>query len=436
LKVKSIKVNGFAMAISRILFAVIMIVFLISCGNKKRPTGGKKDTIKPQIISVSPDEFSDISGKIIEVVFSKPIERNSILSGLYIYPPIAKKKFKWDKNILQIKINEELEPNTNYFFTFTQSIAGEHKNKLDQDYYYIFKHGKLNEKKLSGTFAFEDEEDIGEPIHIDLFSADSIRIFSKTINEPNFNFEYLNEKEQILRAFADIKKNKKYDYGTEPYFEEIIPKDKIINLDPFLAYEDTIKPDVKSAKAVYSNRIDVGFTESVKSVSNIEIFKSDSLKTKVVLNDRLLIDKDIMLIADFSDSLKYNIVFRTLADKKNNITDSCNVFVSGITKQDSFPPEVISIIPRDGSTVKTLLPEISIEFDEIVHLDEFKLYSSEKADEIALKMIDFTEGVYNFIPSKELSNFSSYYLFIDVSDTSGNKIVFEKLINIIPIVRN
>jgi hypothetical protein len=419
----------------RIFTSTIILVslLLISCGNKKRPTGGKKDLVNPTILSVSPNEFSDISDKTIEVVFSKPIERNSILSGLYIYPPIVKKKFKWDKNILQIKINEELDKDTNYFFTFRTTISGEHNNKLDQEYLYIFRTGKLNEKKVSGKFMFEDEVDIGQPIQVELLSADSISIFSKTISEPFYNFEYLNEEEQILKAFIDKNGNKIYNYGTEPYFEETIPNEKIVNLNPFLAYEDTIKPDVKSAKAVYTNRVDVEFTESIASISEITIIKSDSLNSIIPVQASLLDDISLMIISDFSDTLNYNIVFGELTDKKNNVQDSSSVLVSSTSKIDSFPPQLLNISPRDGSVAVTLLPEIFIEFDEIVEIFEIQFVSTESNE--VIQLVEKEQGNSLYIPTRDLKNYVSYHLNLKASDVNGNMFAAEKVINIICIKR-
>ena len=121
-----------------LIFAILIFSGLISCGHKKNPTGGKKDTIQPEIVSVIPDEYSDITDSDIEIIFSKPIERNTILSGINIYPSIIKKKFSWDGNILTIKILEELEKNTNYYFNFSEKIKGEHGNFLNTSSSFIF----------------------------------------------------------------------------------------------------------------------------------------------------------------------------------------------------------------------------------------------------------------------------------------------------------
>ena len=163
-----------------IIISLTIFLFLISCGHKKSPTGGKKDTINPEIVSVTPDEYSNISDSNIEIIFSKPIERNSILSGIYIHPPILKKKYIWDGNILTIKIMEELENDTNYYFNFSSKIKGEHGNFLSKNSTYIFASGELNSNRISGNFSFEKIEDANKKIQMTILTSDSTEVFSIT----------------------------------------------------------------------------------------------------------------------------------------------------------------------------------------------------------------------------------------------------------------
>ena len=166
----------------RNLLSLMFITFiLVSCGHRKKPTGGSKDIVNPEILSILPEEFSDIKGKDIEVTFSKPIERTTILTGIYIYPSIDRKKFKWDKSVLTMKILEELEENTNYFFSFSQRIKGEHGNELDKNYTFVFANGKLNDNKISGNLLFELEEDNNQPILCTIQAPDSTFINNQVI---------------------------------------------------------------------------------------------------------------------------------------------------------------------------------------------------------------------------------------------------------------
>ena len=162
----------------KLIFMIFIFTGLISCGHKQNPTGGKKDTIHPEIVSVIPDEYSDITDSNIEIIFSKPIERSTILSGIYIYPPILKKKYSWDGNILTIKVLEELDKNTNYYFNFSEKIKGEHGNSLDKSSLFVFASGKLNSNRISGNFLFEEIEDKNKPIQMTILTADSTEIFS------------------------------------------------------------------------------------------------------------------------------------------------------------------------------------------------------------------------------------------------------------------
>ena len=68
------------------LLYLLIIVFLISgCGNKRSPTGGPQDIDKPVVLESSPAEFGDISSGIIEISFSKPMERATLANSIYIF---------------------------------------------------------------------------------------------------------------------------------------------------------------------------------------------------------------------------------------------------------------------------------------------------------------------------------------------------------------
>ncbi len=70
------------------LTSLLILLLLASCGHKKTATGGKVDNVKPEIVNINPQQLENISEGVIEVTFSKPIDRTSILSGVTIYPTI------------------------------------------------------------------------------------------------------------------------------------------------------------------------------------------------------------------------------------------------------------------------------------------------------------------------------------------------------------
>ena len=411
-------------SIKNLLSLVFLTLFLISCGHKQNPTGGKKDTVKPEIVNIFPEEFSDIKDQNMEVTFSKPIDRTTILTGLYIYPPILKKKFKWDKNVLIIKIYEELEINTNYFFTFSKKIKGEHKNELDQDYIFVFKNGKLNENRISGNFYYELEEDKNEPIKINLMTADSISIFVKEFQSPTYEFDNLNNIEHQIRAYIDKNKNERYDEEKEPFFQVYIPAQKFFNIDIELVYVDTLKPEIKSAKVLFEDQIELTFSEEIKNFSQISFFTDDSLQTGLNLKANYLEDDKLFILCEKMDTLNYILQILDLEDFKNNISEENSIKIEGKVVQDTIPPEIVYIKPRNGSIINNLNPEIEIFFSEIILQDniEVKLISSETNNIIRLANIQSDSKKYLYKPKKKLENYSSYKIEVKAVDNSGKEL--------------
>ena len=418
------------------LFLVLLLLFLLSCGHRKSPTGGKKDTESPSIVSILPDEFCDINNQDIEIIFSKPIDRTSILSGIYIYPPILNKKFKWDKNSLIIKILEDLEQNTNYFFTFSKRIKGEHNNKLDQDYVYIFRSGKLNEYRISGEIIYEDKSDEGLPVRLNLMTADSSMIYSTELEGYIYEIDNLNNIEHQIESYIDKNENGKYDYEKEPYFQFFSSKKEISSVNIELAYADTIKPEIKSVNVLWNNQLEINFSESIKSVSEIEITTADSLEIPLSVLAHASNEDKITVVSTKMDTIQYKISLTALEDLKENVLDESSILFDGISIQDTIPPNVISSFPRNGATIKTLLPEIVIEFSEIILSENLsaKLISVESQELTEMKMEKGNSNIIIFKPAKELTNYSSFNFIISASDmTNNNSEEFSAFF--IPIVR-
>ena len=420
-----------------LLSIIIIIVFLFSCGHRKRPTGGPKDTIKPEIVSIYPEEYSNISGRDIEVVFSKPIERNTIISGLYVYPPILKKKFKWDKSILTIIILEELEDSTNYFFSFTQTIKGEHKNELDKEYTFIYSGGKLNTNRISGNIVFEKIEDAAKPVNFKLMAADSTFILNKEFSSKTYEIGFLNNIEHIIESYVDNNNNHKYDYGKEPYSYLQVPAGKFLSIDLEMNYADSLKPGLSSAKAIWNNLIELSFSEEVDGFENVHISTIDSLPKPMGIVAQSLHENSLFLLTETLDTLQYKIILTGLFDLKSNLSDTLQIIVEGSTIRDSIPPKILSVSPRNGSTINNLQPKIIIKFSEIIleHNFEARLNALESGEEVKLLLLEKNSDTYILKPIGKLKNYSSYTLLINVTDLNENIFREETLAIFIPIVR-
>jgi len=420
-----------------ITFCLLTAVLLSSCGHRKSATGGKVDDVKPEIVSINPFELESIASGKIEITFSKPIDRNTILSGIYIYPPIIKKKFKWDGNTLIIIILEDLDENTNYFFSFTSKIEGEHGNKLAADYLYIFKNGKLNENRISGRINYEIGEDFGKEIKLILQSADSTFVFSRSINGNSYELDYLNKDRYILKAYIDNNKNNKYDYGSDPYFYTDISPSEIQTIDLEMAYQDTIKPEILSAKVGSSTQISIELSEPCSSFKNIVLQTADSLTTELKSFASSLIDMDLKIICEPLDTLQYNVVLYDLKDIKGNVKQETYILINGITIQDSIPPTIIASKPRNGATLNTLIPEFEIVFSEIVYSSDMlvTLISNEDKTNVEVDILKGDSEIFTLKPAEELMNYSTYTLTVTAEDPNGNKLEDDLLLTFIPITQ-
>lgn len=412
-----------------LFFRIIVILLLIvGCGNAKKPTGGPKDVINPKIVDFSPSEFQEINNTTIEIVFSKPIKRNTILTGMSIYPPIESKKLSWDRTILKIEITEKLQKDTNYFFTFNQKIIGEHDNPLDKSYTLVYKSGILQENTILGNFIFSNEKDVELPIKTTLSSYDSIKIFEKEMISSNFSFNFLNPDTLIFQAFIDKNENERYDYSKEPFFREIIYTKLNIPLNAELVYQDTIKPDLKKLQFVSSTELVATFSESISEFTEPKIVTIDSLnpqELKVLATDFNEND-ELVIITSPTDTLDYEFSFDAIYDNANNITTDIVTRFSGKTFKDSLAPEIISLHPVAGKIITTKRPEIKVTFSKIIFPNDIKieLVNSESGEVVELESNTKASFSHIFYPKNPLINYNSYEIKIlqNTSDINGNQL--------------
>ncbi|MFC1887440.1 Ig-like domain-containing protein [Candidatus Cloacimonadota bacterium] len=415
----------------------LLLLILISCGHKKTATGGKIDTVKPEIVSIDPFELESIEEGRIEITFSKPIDRTSILSGITIYPPILRKKFKWDGNTLIIRILEDLEDNTNYYFTFSSKIEGEHGNNLNKDYLYVFRNGELSENRISGNIIYEKEADLGDQIRLILQSADSTFIFSKYIYGTSYDLDYLNSGSHLIRAFIDKNNNKRYDYGTDPYFQTTSSDIPVQTIDLEIAYQDTIKPEPIKAKVYSRTQIEVELSEPCKTIKNVVLLTADSLMIEIPVIATSLLENDLKILCAPLDTLKYDIQLIDLTDLKGNVRSGSSIIIQGITVNDSIPPEIISTVPKNGATLNTLLPKFEILFSEIILKEDITagLSSNEDRVEVGLKILSADSEIAILEPVKKLKNYSTYTITVSVQDNRGNILQDELIQTFIPILK-
>ncbi len=423
------------------LSIVILLFFLSACGNKKSPTGGPIDQELPVIAAIFPEPFSDISGKNIEITFSKHIERSSATSGergIHL-PDIDSKRIRWDDTTLTIEIQETLIPNRNYFLSLSQNITDLRRNQLDKTYTYIYHTGELSEKSILGAIHYEKEEDKNYPVTFNVLSADSLFIFRKEIRGTNYLIENLNYEEYILQAFIDKNNNQRYDLNSEPFFQALADSTATSRIDLKLEYFDDRKPEIKNVKANFLHLLSVSFNKEIKSIQEITITTADSLMEDLGTAGFDYLKNEIEIITAPMDSLEYKIVITNVEDFKGNIAEELTYTFTGSSEIDTKPPQIIGTEPRNGAVVDTLTPEIIIQFSKYMfsYRINVELLDTITGNKIPTIIIPVSSRQIMVQPMNKLNERQTYKLTVlkTTRDTADLHLEENYELNFIPIIR-
>lgn len=106
------------------LFAVATAIILKSCASVSEPMGGPKDEKKPKLVASTIQSYqTNVKTDKIELLFDEPVNLNNITEELIVTPLLPKGlKAEATGKKVTLKLNEELKPNTTYYFNFRQAI--------------------------------------------------------------------------------------------------------------------------------------------------------------------------------------------------------------------------------------------------------------------------------------------------------------------------
>jgi methionine-rich copper-binding protein CopC len=414
------------------------ILLFSGCGSKQSPTGGKQDLDKLQVLASFPAEYDEISEQKIELTFSKSVDSSTFLKGVYIYPAVSHKKIIVDGNLVTVKFLEALQKDTNYYLTLTTRIKDIRGNTLDNNQTLIYRHGKLQTNKISGTISYEEPQDNGLPIQINLLSSDSLWVLSKSVKGQSYLLEGLNPMSYIMRAYIDKNLNGRYDANLEPYQEFDIAEQTIATYNLNMAYADTVKPAIKFIKAISNREYELILNKSIKSFQKISVQSANGKNNLQVFAMNREPDK-ITIITSQTDTTKWQFSITDVYDNKGNFNPLSSMVSSGSSKPDITPPVIVQSNPRSGATVNNLLPTLEITFSEIIPASMFKamLKETDSGKEIPFKLIKSNQKTYQIQPEKPLENYKSCVLMVfdDTSDLSGNNLKQAYKLVFLPIVR-
>jgi len=425
------------------LLILIISLLVTSCGHRKDVTGGKEDTENPTVVSVIPEPYSNITDQNIEITFSKPIDRSSVYSGeggIYIYPLVSAKKFRWKDNVLTIEINEELAPNHNYHLTISQQIRDLRRNNLNKDYHYVFHTGELKYSTISGKIEYEDEKDIGLPVSLSIFSADSVKVFQQTAKNREYRIDNLSGVGYILRAFIDKNENKRYDSGKEPFYEVQFNASEQRKVDIELTYFDDKKPELQTVNVEHSELIRANFNKPIKSTKGMNLHSADSLAAEVKILAYDIIESKIEIVIPALDTLEYKLTLFEVEDLKGNVAQEMQSEFTGKVENDTKTPQIVATLPRNGAVVYSVQPTIELTFNKFMSKENLVI---EVIDLITKKSVPITvdlqsSRVVRVSPKIELLDRQSYQLKVkeDTTDIFGIAIEEEFSLQFLPIGRD
>jgi hypothetical protein len=419
---------------------IFTILLLISgCGSKQSPTGGKEDTEKLAVLASLPVEFEEISDQRIEVTFSKVIDKEAFVKGIYLYPPVKAKKFIYDGNIVTIKFLEALQADTNYYLTLTTRVKDLRGNALDENQTLIFRHGELQSNRISGNIIYENQSDTDLPVQVNMLTADSVWVLAKTFKGKSYALDTMNPMDYILRAYIDKNLNGRYDAEMEPYTESSLKSKPVISYDLNMAYADTVMPAIRSVRAISNREYEIVLNKSIKSYKDVKVEylkQRENLRIFALSHD---LDRIVVLTSE-TDTTQYKFTITELTDAKGNVNPRSSVTIAGSREQDKTAPEIVSTVPRNGASVNNLQPVIEVNFSEIIPSSTFTAYLKETDanKSIPFRIINSNQKTYRLQPEKPLSNYKSCLLTIEssTSDLSGNKLKESYKLVFLPIIRD
>lgn len=429
--------HGWQNKVFKLIILIACALICVSCGSKKSPTGGPEDKERPEVLAMLPAQFSQISD-LIEITFSKALDKTSIAQSIYIYPPITDKNISVADRVLTISIREKLIPDTNYYVTFTPRLKDIRGNSLATNQSYVFTSGQLHDNRLAGTLSFEDRADYNLPVNINLFSSDSLFVMSHSVQGGAYAIDGLNPAEYIVRAYQDKNRNSLYDFGIEPWFESKLTVRQVTNLDMQLAYADTTKPVIRTVAARSNQEIVIGLSESLKSMGKITIRNIENRFELPILITEFH-QNQLTLITAPQDSATYAVEIENMLDNKGNVNPISALRFQGTRKKDVTAPEIIATLPRNGTSVNSLEPLLEITFSEIIPSGGLKatMTATESNQDIPIKVVSSDSRVCRLRPVRPLTNYRSHTLMISgqTEDSSGNKLAKDYLLVFLPLVR-
>jgi hypothetical protein len=285
---------------------ISMILLLGGCAKVGTPTGGLKDITPPKYVDGEPENrTTGFEGEEISFRFDEFIQFKDLNKELLVSPPLkVKPDVKLKGKSVNIRLKNELAPNTTYTINFGTSISDLNEGNPLPDFEFVFSTGdQIDSLSVAGRAvnAFDHKPLKDQEIMVMLYDnlADSapIRQIPRYIGRANSEglFTVNNIHPDTLRLIAvnDANGNLKYDPGAE----------SMAFLDSFLVVNaTTVKPMtfIKDTIKLKDNKKEerTGKKATVKSIIDTTVVQGKKLNALDVSLYYFLEETDNVVLTD------------------------------------------------------------------------------------------------------------------------------------------
>ncbi|GAB3227068.1 Ig-like domain-containing protein [Algoriphagus aestuariicola] len=323
----------------RLLLFGFILLLAYSCAKQSTPTGGPRDEDAPILISSDPvTESLNTKPETITLTFDEYIKLENPSKGIVITPRIAKDEVEFTtlKNVVTIKLNQELEDSTTYVFDFQKSVVDISEENPAENLKLVFSTGSaIDSISLSGKVNFyfpgskPDFKDVLVGIYplgdtTDVLTAPPYYL-SQVDTAGNFRISNIKNGKYMAYAWKDANGTLKAEFKSEEYdfsLDTLVLNQNLENLNFNLSKAD-ITPIRILRTATFGQNFDVivNRTPASTTVENdllgeeyffsntdgrIRIYsknpKPDSIPFQINVTDSLGFSKDTLVWAKFPES--------------------------------------------------------------------------------------------------------------------------------------
>lgn len=351
------------------IFVILLFTsaLFVRCARPASPSGGPKDTIAPELISVSPPNFTtNFRAKEIVLTFNEYLQLKDVQKEILISPPMGAMPIfsSKGKNIV-VKFPKEmvLEENTTYKIDFGLAITDNNESNPAIRYKYVFSTGDSIEKyAISGKII---DATTGDSIYNALVllydaKADSLVLDStvfkgkklsvaRTDSAGVFLATNLKPLDYKIYAIKDENGNNEYEPGTDMISLSNLTYNPL-ELNPFKIWNDPINKQLYATpqftERAFKEKANI--PQGVKDIKRLQQYQIQAAFNR----ENVQIDSIIM------DSVKR----RNIVVEYNFTRDTVNFWIDNRNKKlvpDSLRGRIVYV----GTDTLGLPKQISVPFD-------------------------------------------------------------------------